>query len=274
MIAFQSSDICDCHMHFYDCRASPEPQLVRSFSMPKADAKTYRQMMDRIGISRFVAVQSVAYGFDNSVMMEALANFGESGRAIVVLPKETSRREYRDYDAKGVRGVRAFLQDDRVFEWADLPSIAKQIADLGWHIQLQFDGGIMPDVQELIASLPCDVVIDHIGKYLEPVKPESLAFESLLRLIDTERVWVKLSAPYESSKTGPPHYADIAPLAKSLVDHAPHRMLWGTNFPHPGRNNPPDEAALLELQMQWVGDASTCDQILRVNPENLYRFSS
>src|SRR5256885_10215446 len=49
------------------------------------------------------------------------------------------------------------------------------------------------------------------------------AFKSLLRLVDTGRCWVKLSAPYETSKTGPPKYEDVGRLAKALVKRAPER---------------------------------------------------
>ena len=38
-------------------------------------------------------------------------------------------------------------------------------------------------------------MIDHNGKFLEPVTPEHPGFRVLLRLLDTGKCWVKLSAP-------------------------------------------------------------------------------
>ena len=73
-------------------------------------------------------------------------------------------------------------------------------------------------------------MIDHTGKFLEPVAPDHAAFKSLLRLLDTGRCWVKLSAPYETSKTGAPKYEDVGRLAKALVKHAPERMLWASQL--------------------------------------------
>ena len=58
---------------------------------------------------------------------------------------------------------------------------------------------------------------------------------------------VKLSAPYETSKKGAPHYEDVGALAKELVVAAPERMLWASNWPHPSvpKEKRPDDADLL-----------------------------
>ena len=79
-------------------------------------------------------------------------------------------------------------------------------ASCGWHANIQLDGRELPQWEDAIKKLPGKFVIDHNGKYLEPVTPEHEAFKSLLRLLDTGRCWVKLSAPYETSKTGAPKY--------------------------------------------------------------------
>ena len=54
------------------------------------------------------------------------------------------------------------------------------------------------------------------------------------RLVDAGG-YVKLSAPYETSQDRRPAVHDVAVLAKVLVAQAPERMLWATNWPHPGR---------------------------------------
>ena len=70
------------------------------------------------------------------------------------------------------------------------------------------------------------------------VAPDHAAFRCLLRLVDTGRCWIKLSAPYETSKTGAPKYEDVGRLAKALVKHAPERMVWASNWPHPSARKP------------------------------------
>ena len=105
-----------------------------------------------------------------------------------------------------------------------------------------------------------------------PVPTADPAFRVLLNLLETGRCWVKLSAPYESSESGPPDWADVAPEARALAKAAPERMLWASNWPHPGQQNPPDEADLLDLLLDWVADEKTRQRILVDNPASLYGF--
>ena len=105
-----------------------------------------------------------------------------------------------------------------------------------------------------------------------PVPSDDPAFKVLLSFLETGRCWVKLSAPYESSETGPPNWTDIAPEARALANAAPDRMLWASNWPHPGQKNPPDEADLLDLLLDWVDDEDIRKRILVDNPALLYGF--
>ena len=61
---------------------------------------------------------------------------------------------------------------------------------------------------------------------------------------------------------------------KALVGHAPERMVWATNWPHPlhGAHGRPDDAALLDLLLDWAPDQKTRDRILADNPAALYGF--
>jgi D-galactarolactone isomerase len=60
-------------------------------------------------------------------------------------------------------------------------------------------------------------------------------------------------------------------LAKLLVREAPDRMLWATNWPHPG-HFPKDEAMLLDTLLDWAPDQHTQRLILKDNPAKLYGF--
>jgi predicted TIM-barrel fold metal-dependent hydrolase len=96
---------------------------------------------------------------------------------------------------------------------------------------------------------------------------------AIQRLLDAGRAWVKLCAPYLDSRTGSPRYADLKPVAKAFIQHAPERMLWGSDWPHPTEpHTKPDDAALLDLLQEWVGDEPTRRRILVANPAELYGF--
>jgi D-galactarolactone isomerase len=117
-----------------------------------------------------------------------------------------------------------------------------------------------------------DVVIDHNGKFLEPVAPEHPAFRTLLRLLDSGRFSVKLSAPYETSKVGPPLYEDVSVLARALAASHPERCVWASNWPHPNRPENPSSAAMLDLLLDWAGDDVTRRKILVDNPARIYGY--
>jgi D-galactarolactone isomerase len=117
-------------------------------------------------------------------------------------------------------------------------------------------------------------VIDHVGKFLEPLTTQHIAFKSLLRLLDTGRCWVKLAAYYETSKTGAPQYDDVGSLAKTLIKHAPDRIIWASNWPHPSapEGTKPDDADLLDLLLDWAPHEVTRRKILADNPAELFAF--
>jgi len=115
-------------------------------------------------------------------------------------------------------------------------------------------------------------VIDHTAKFLEPVSPDHASFQSLLRILDTGRVWIKLSAPYETSQTGAPGYDDVSLLARTLAEKFPERCLWASNWPHPGRNPAPSNAAMYDLLFSWTSSDAARQKILVDNPAQLYGF--
>jgi D-galactarolactone isomerase len=155
-----------------------------------------------------------------------------------------------------------------------MDEVMARVHPFGWHANLQLDGRELPQWEPAIKRLPGKFVIDHIGKFLEPVAPDAEPFKALLRLVDTGRCWVKLSAPYETSKSGAPRYEDVSLLARALVKHAPERMLWASNWPHPSapKDNMPDDADLIDLLLDWAGDEPTRRRILADNPAALYGF--
>ena len=107
---------------------------------------------------------------------------------------------------------------------------------------------------------------------MPPVPTDDAAFEALLGLLDEGRTWVKLSAPYESSVTGPPGYDDVTPLVERLVARVPDRLLWASNWPHPGQAAPPSPPDLRRLAERWLPDPATRTKVLTDNPAALYGF--
>ncbi|CAN7327142.1 amidohydrolase family protein [Bosea sp. LjRoot237] len=264
---------CDCHVHIFD-PAHPLPGRPPQ-DTPDATLAAYRSVQRATGLERVVLVQANGYGSDNSCMLEALAVLGRDvARGVAVVAPDAPREALAELDEQGVCGIRFHLLPGGLLGWDALPRLSRLAADLGWHVQVQCDGRALAEHAELLAELACPIVIDHIGKFLEPVPVSHPGFVALLRLLERGDVWVKLSAPYEVSRSGPPDYADVSTLARALANAAPERMVWASNWPHPWFANPPDEAALIALLASWVPDEARRHAILVENPASLYSFDT
>jgi len=261
---------CDTHIHFFNSIFPSAPTAL--FTPPDAWVNDYQAIQKRLHLERVVVVQSTTYGTDNSCQLEAMKSFGQNARGVVIADTSISDNELARLTDLGVRGIRFHMLPGGVVPWDILEEMASRVHNFGWHVQLQMNGRELPEREDMLKRLPCELVIDHVGRFMGPVSTSDKAFKTLLRFLETGRCWVKLSAPYESSKSGPPDWTDIIPEARALANAAPDRMLWASNWPHPGQINPPDEADLLDLLLDWVDDETVLNKILSDNPAKLYGF--
>jgi len=263
---------CDTHMHFYDSKlpAAPGTFLPGDFTV-----EDYRaQLQKKLGFERVIVVQANAYADDNRVAVSAMNQLGKNAKGVAVVKPDVKDAELERLTKAGMCAVRIMTLHGGMLGFDVMDKVVARVHPFGWHANIQLDGRELPKHEAQIKRLPGKFVIDHTGKFLEPVKTDHPAFRSLLNLIDTGRCWVKLSAPYETSKTGAPKYEDVSVLARALVKKAPERMLWASNWPHPSMRKPapPDDRALLDLLADWAPDEKTRTKILSSNPTELYGF--
>jgi D-galactarolactone isomerase len=261
---------CDTHMHFYNAKFPSAPTAL----MTPDDAwiDDYRAVQAHLGLERVVVVQPTTYGKDNSCQIEAMAAFGDQARAVFVVDETTPEEELERLTKLGGRGARFHMLPGGAVPWDILEAVAARVHEFGWHIQLQLNGRELPAREAMLKRLPGTLVVDHVGRFTQPVEPDHEAFKALLRLLEGGKFWVKLSAPYESFADQPLDYGKIAVEARALVAAAPDRMLWASNWPHPGKDWLPDDAEHLDLLLDWVDDDATRNRILVSNPAELYGF--
>jgi D-galactarolactone isomerase len=262
---------CDTHMHTYDHRY---PMAASAkFNPPDAPVSAYLKVRERLGIERSVVVQPTTYGTDNRCTLEGMKALGSSARGVAVVDQTVTDAELDRLTKLGICGIRFHMLPGGALPWNILETMAARVVTFGWHVQLQLDGRQLPERAAQISRLTGTLVVDHVGKFLEPVPPDHPSFRALMRLVENGRTWVKLSAPYEVSKIGPPNYNDVGTLAKALVKIAPDRMLWATNWPHPTPGAPkPDDIWMLDMLLDWVADEAMREQVLVNNPARLYGF--
>jgi predicted TIM-barrel fold metal-dependent hydrolase len=265
---------CDCHIHIYDPRFPMAWPGLRAVT--DASVTEYRLLQKRTGTTRVVVVQPAAYGTDNSVTVDAVEQLGiANARGIAVLHPNVTDERLKALDAAGIRGLRFTLHEPRTAVTSPemIEPLAQRVHELGWHVQLHLRGDQIVEMADLIRRLPGKIVIDHMARLPQPEGTRHPAMGVVKNLLDSGRGWVKLSGPYLDTKIGPPRYADIKAVAKALIDHAPERCVWGSDWPHPTEPHlKPDDAVLFDLLPEWTLDEPTRHRVLVDNPAELYGF--
>lgn len=265
---------CDTHCHVFGPAAKYPYSETRAYTPEDAPAERLEVLHDLLGISNAVYVQASCHGFDNSAMLDAIARKPDHRRGVCIVPADADQTQLVEFDRRGVRGARLnFMARLSAIPNLDAAThLARRIAALGWHLVLHFDPDILHDLSDWIAKLPLPVVIDHMGR-LSASDMDGPEMNILLRLLEKDNVWCKISGAERSSLMGQP-WTDVLPIAHGILDIAPQRVLWGTDWPHPVlRQEMPDDGKLVDLLSRLIPDVRMQQQVLVENPKHLYDFS-
>ena len=262
---------CDCHFHLFGPASrypfQPESRYVSADALPE----TYFDLQRILGLSRGVLVSGGGYGTDYTHLEHTLERFANRLRGIILPPTALPAAEMRRLDALGVRGMR-FISPKR---FSKLPALDEALARrafdaAAWQVHF-YAGGDLGAHAARLKALPNTVVLDHFGGIDADLGIDQPEFRTLLELLDTGKVWVKLSGPMRCTKTNFP-YAALTPFARRLVQRMPERLLWGSDWPHVNMNDRPmpNDGDLLDLLADWVPDDSMQRKILEGNPAKLF----
>ncbi|NVK46251.1 MAG: amidohydrolase family protein [Rhodobacteraceae bacterium] len=254
--------ITDCHMHSF---AKDAPPKTGAYAPPKRDIRDYMAEAAPLGVRRAVVVQASVDGTDNSRLVAALSTEGPVAlRGVAMIDADANLPALH---AAGIRAIRiqdrARLGDSAL---GQLPDLADRVAEVGWHIELNTEPHSFDRIGAMLPDLPADVllILDHIG-HVDPDAPDAL-----FRLLDTGRIWVKLSPTRVSTDIG--RYADLSALMTRLGTDFPDQILWGSDWPHVMTPEPvPEIPPMLEL-CRTAFSADTFRRCMWDNPETLYGF--
>lgn len=262
----------DCHVHIFgpsDRYAfDPASRYVSEDALPETNIR----LQDTLNIARAVIVSGAGYGRTYGHLADVLERHGDRFRGVALLPEKITVPELARLDRLGVRGTRFVSTAHGRNLPGFSPEVAAMIAEFGWHVVFYPGRGELADFSQRLLDLPTPVVLDHFGCIDAALGIEQPAFKALLDLLDSGKVWVKISGPNRCSMEEPP-YPSVVPMARKLVEHAPERLLWGTDWPHTNMNGRtmPNDGDLVDLLLDWVPDAATRQRILAENPAQLYR---
>jgi predicted TIM-barrel fold metal-dependent hydrolase len=278
---------CDCHTHVFGPVARFPYWSGRKYTPADASIEELLAHQRALHFDRVVIVHPSPYGTDNSCTIDAIRKIGPAARGVAVIGPETSDAELRQMHEAGVRGVRCNLETAgthdpgaarRQIEWA-----AARVAPLGWHVQTYTSLAVLAPLHDAVMALPTHLVVDHFGRAMAANGTEQPGFDALLSLVRSGKAYVKVSGAHRVSEA--PDCADLAPIARALIAANPDRIVWGSDWPHPGGGrdtrgideiepfHPEDDGRGLNRLAEWArGDAVLIRKILVDNPARLYGF--
>jgi 2-pyrone-4,6-dicarboxylate lactonase len=265
---------CDSHCHVFGPASVFPYSQDRTFTPAEATVEALMALHEHLGIQRAVIVQSACYGSDHSVLLDALERGEGRYRGVALIDHRTPRADIEQLHAAGVRGFRVhFLPHLRAsLTWEEVAATAALVAGLGWHAEIHVQSDGIVRFADSVLRLPVPAVIDHLGRVDMPEDEDRAASRALLRLLDSGKVWVKTSGIDRVSRQGPP-FRDAVALAAELVAHAPERVVWGTDFPHPNIiGDAPDDGLLVDLLADIAPGEPARRRLLVLNPTELFGF--
>jgi 2-pyrone-4,6-dicarboxylate lactonase len=242
----------------------------RSYTPPPASGEAYLDMLAATGMTYGVLVQVSVHGTDNALLLDMLRAYPDRLRGVGVVAPGTPEKELGKLAEAGVTGLRLNTLSGGGVGFDSIDWYEGICTELGWHLQLLASASRLKGVAPRLEKLRVPYVIDHMGDFDVAAGTEAPGWQSMLRLM-REGAWTKLSGAFRLSNEK--SYADTIPFARSLIEAAPDRCVYGSDWPHVGFfGDMPNVGDLLEVLADWAPDPAVRDAILTTNAHRLYGF--
>jgi 2-pyrone-4,6-dicarboxylate lactonase len=267
----------DTHVHVFESGYPLSPN--RGYNPPHSTLADLEHLHDTLGVDRVVFTQPSVYGIDNSAILNGMAALNAKmpnrARSVVAISLSTTDDELAALDAAGVRGVRLNTDNKGGMPIAmnEIPDLAARIAPFGWHIEFLFPGKDIIELMPVFTSLKVPTSIAHFAYQPATAGVAASGFQALLELMRRGSTWIKISGANRVSETDLPPYDDVQPMARALIEAAPERVMWGTDWPHPNKYAAnPNDGDLVDAFGDWVTDQAMRRKIMVDTPAAFYRF--
>jgi 2-pyrone-4,6-dicarboxylate lactonase len=264
---------CDAHCHVFGPAAKFPYDPKAAYVPADAPFEDLQKLHERLGLQRAVIVHASCHGADMRVTLDAIARSKGAYRGTAIIDSSCTEKDFERMHEGGIRGVRFnFVRhlggrpDMDFFE-----RTIQRVEFFGWHLILHLDAQDLIELEDTFRALPVPFVIDHMGRVKAADGLQQAPFRTLLSFLKNENAWVKVCGAERVSSNGPP-FTDAVPFARALIEAAPERVLWGTDWPHPNVKWMPDDAALVDLFPLMAPEPALQQKILVENPARLYGF--
>ena len=264
---------CDTHIHLFGPAAKYPFAPDSPYSANDAPPEMLFKLQDILGLSTAVIVSPGGYGRDYTMLADTLTKYPDRFRGIALVKPDIASSELARLGKLGVKGMRMMSSKRGSHVPNYDPAIAARVHEHGWHIQFYPHGTDIIEYADKLLALKNDIVLDHFASIPAEGGVDQPAMKAVMKMLDTGRVWLKLSGPMRCTTQNLP-YPSVTPMARAFVKHAPERMVWGSDWPHvnlDGRE-PTDDGGLVDLIADWIPDEATRKRILVDNANKLYGF--
>ncbi len=191
------------------------------------------------GVTRINLIQMSFYGFDNSYMLDMIAQHPSVfvGTAVINPLGADPAREMDELAKKGVRAFRIYpkLTSEPIERWLRPEGFQCMFAAGARNQQALsclIGPDALPELDRMCGQYPdTPVIIDHLCRIGADgaIRDEDVA--RLCGMAKHKKVLVKVGAFYALGKKQPP-YDDLAPLIKKVVAaFGPNRCMWESDCP-------------------------------------------
>jgi predicted TIM-barrel fold metal-dependent hydrolase len=265
---------CDSQFHVFGPPAVYPVRPGAAYEMPSATIAAAMKMHRTLGLQRGVIVQPTTYGADHRATLDGIAAAGDNYRGCAnAAVFESNDAELDKLHAGGIRGARFSRQSLGIALTPDAFARAiARIRELGWYAKVQPEPAGFAEQATLYEKLDIPVLIDHMGRPNPATGADDPSLKKVIELLKRGNFWVMLSLAEKISKAGKP-WDDVIPIMRALIEAAPGRVIWASDWPHPvSTSQPPNEADLIELLYRATDSDEERQRILVDNPAKLFGF--
>ena len=265
---------CDAHCHIFGPAAKFPYAPDAPYWPPDSPFEGLQRLHQVLGIERAVIVHASCHGADMRVTLDGIARSKGKYRGTAIINENYTDKDFQHMHDGGIRGVRFNF----VKHLGGRPDMAffqrtvDRVKAMGWHLILHLDAVDLVEFSDMFKKIPVPMVIDHMGRVKASDGLDQQPFKVLLEWMRQENFWVKVCGAERVSSMGPP-FTDAVPFARKLIEAAPDRILWGTDWPHPNvGKHMPNDGDLMDLFAQMAPEPDLQKKILVDNPARLYGF--
>jgi 2-pyrone-4,6-dicarboxylate lactonase len=267
----------DTHVHVFEPGYALSPD--RGYNPPDSTLADLKHLHATLGVDRVVFTQPSIYGTDNSAILDGAAKLNAEtpnrARCVLAITMDISDDELAALDKRGARGVR--LNTDNKggmpIGFDQIGELEARIRPFGWHIEWLFPGKDIIELMPVFTKINVPMSIGHFAYQPATAGVSAPGFKALIELMRRGNTWMKISGANRVSASDLPPYDDVKPMASALIEAAPERIMWGTDWPHPNKYVVnPNDGDLVDAFGDWVADETMRRKIMVDTPAKFYRF--